>query len=265
MSEGADTVPVPRIDGERCETALELERDEAARLAERPRARQTATRIVVIGEFNSGKTSLVNALVGAPVLPTSFVAHTPCPTIITYAAKPALSGETASRRRVPIAWDRIGIGPQQGIRRLHVGVPLEQLKALRVIDTPGLALGDEVSDAQTLRACRGADKVIWCTPAMQAWKASEQRAWLTLPKGLRQRGILAVTFTDAIASQTDVDRVLARLHAEAGALFRGIVRSSAVAALGPAPHQAPTDPEQHRSRGVRAARTVVSPAMAELR
>ena len=101
---------------------------------------------------------------------------------------------------------------------------------------------------------------------MQAWKASEQRAWLTLPKGLRQRGILAVTFTDAIASQTDVDRVLARLHAEAGALFRRIVRSSALAALGLAPHQAQTDPQQQqRGRGVRAARTVVSPAMAELR
>ena len=39
-------------------------------------------RIVVVGEFNSGKTALVNALVGAPVLTPSSIVHTAHLTVV---------------------------------------------------------------------------------------------------------------------------------------------------------------------------------------
>jgi len=193
--------------------------------------RQGLVRVAVIGEFNSGKTSLVNSLLGAPVLPASFTTHTAYPTVVRFAAKPSLSAEIADRKRVPIAWNRIDGAPAEGIYRLHVGVPLDRLKTLRAIDTPGLGLGDESRDARTLRACRSADTVIWCTPAMQAWKASERHVWLTLPRAVRQRGVLAVTFMDAIRSQSDASRLLVRLNAEAGPHFRKIVTISAHGAL----------------------------------
>ena len=82
-------------------------------------------------------------------------------------------------------------------------------------------------EARTLRACRSADTVIWCTPAMQAWKASELRTWLALPPAMRQRGVLAVTFMDALPSKADAGRLLARLAADAGPHFRRIVTFSA--------------------------------------
>ena len=87
-------------------------------------------------------------------------------------------------------------------------------------------------------AARGGWKVLKthaCTPAMQAWKASEERAWLTLPKRVRERGILAVTFEDAVASPSDLGRLLMRLRAEAGAYFRKIVLASDRSALLPQP------------------------------
>ncbi|HWE18746.1 MAG TPA: dynamin family protein [Hyphomicrobiaceae bacterium] len=190
-------------------------------------ARERPVRVAVIGEFNSGKTSLVNALLGADVLPTSFITHTPYPTVIRFAAKPSLSAEIAQRRRVPFAWEHLDRSPSHHIHRLHVGMPLDRLRHLRPIDTPGLGLGDEVLEARTLRACRSADTIVWCTPAMQAWKASEHQAWLALPRAVRRRGILAVTFMDALRSQSDEGRLMARLQAEAGALFRKIVTISA--------------------------------------
>ena len=195
--------------------------------APRPGARPRPQRIVVIGEFNSGKTSLVNALLGAPVLPTSFTRHTAYPTVVGFAARPSLRAELAGRKRIAVAWNSIDSAPAQHICRLHVGMPLDRLRTLRATDTPGLGLGDEQDEARTLRACRGADTVIWCTPAMQAWKASELRSWLSLPKAVRQRGVLAVTFMDALPSQKDAGRLLARLHADAGPLFRRIVTCSA--------------------------------------
>jgi GTPase Era involved in 16S rRNA processing len=190
-------------------------------------AKERARRIVVIGEFNSGKTTLVNALLGTPVLPTSFTRHTAYPTVVGFAAKPRLRAELIGRRRVAVPWSAIDGTPAPHIRRLHVGMPIERLKALRAVDTPGFGLGDEEDEARTLCACRGAATVIWCTPAMQAWKASELRAWLGLSKTLRRRGVLAVTFMDQIRSKSDAARLMARLAADAGPLFRRIVPISA--------------------------------------
>jgi GTPase Era involved in 16S rRNA processing len=189
------------------------------------------TRIVVVGEFNSGKTTLVNALVGAPVLTPSCIAHTTHLTVVGYAAKPSLTAETANRKRTPVAWNRLDDVARDDIRRVHVGAPLERLKQLSVMDTPGLGFADSESDQRSLQPCRNADAVIWCTPAMQAWKASEERAWLALPERVRERGILAVTFGDEIASRADVDRLMERLRAEAGPYFRKVVMADECAAL----------------------------------
>ena len=110
-----------------------------------------------------------------------------------------LSAEVADRRRVASRGSASTRQLPQDTRRLHVGMPLARLRALHVVDTPGLGSGDEGGDEHTLGSA-GADAVIWCTPAVQAWKASEERAWLTLPERLRQRGVLAVTFLDAVGS-----------------------------------------------------------------
>lgn len=187
--------------------------------------------VVVVGEFNSGKTTLVNTLAGGPVLAASFIDHTTHPTVVRFATKPGLSAVTTGRRRVPVTWDAVESAALERIRELHVGAPLERLRSISVIDTPGLGFADGESDGRSLQACRRADAVIWCTPAMQAWKASEERAWRSLPGRVRARGILAVTFADEIASQVDADRLLARLRAEAGPYFRTVVMASECADL----------------------------------
>ena len=222
MSAGADSAQATRREREA--------RESAPGSGDREGKRQRPARIVLIGEFNSGKTSLVNALLGSPVLSASFVTRTVHPTVVAFAAKPSFAVEIAHRRRIRLAWDRIDHQLPQDTRWLHVGLPLERLRALRVIDTPGLGSGDEACDEHTLGICRQGDTVVWCTPAMQAWKASEERAWLTLPARVRQRGILAVTFEDAIAAPGDAERLLARLHAEAASHFSRVVMASRLSA-----------------------------------
>ena len=87
MSEGANDSP----------TGLSAPAVDIA--APRADARHGRTRIVVVGEFNSGKTTLVNALVGAPVLTPSCIARTTHLTVVGYAAKPSLTAEAANRKR----------------------------------------------------------------------------------------------------------------------------------------------------------------------
>jgi GTPase Era involved in 16S rRNA processing len=198
-------------------------------LAALKRARK---RIVVLGEFNSGKTALVNAIVGAEVLKPSFVTHTAHPTVVRFAAKSSLWAESRQGKRVPLPW---GATPEDaapdGVRRVHVGVPLSRLAGMTVIDTPGFGLADGNGPEAAQDMCRRADTVIWCTPAMQAWKASEEQVWLALPERVRRRGVLAVTFADEIASPSDTERLMARLQREAGPYFRSVVTASACTLL----------------------------------
>ena len=202
----------------------------ALRAAASARVREAAPRrlrIVVLGESNSGKTALVNAIAGAQVLTPSPVLHTAHPTVVTHAARPYHAAETSARKRI-----RLGSADDtpEGARRLHVRMPLPALQALCLVDTPPLGIADEEIDPRIPAVCRTADQVIWCTPAMQAWKASEARMWQLLPARARARGILAVTFADLIPC-ADLDRLMARLHRDAGALFGDIVPASACAEL----------------------------------
>jgi hypothetical protein len=189
-------------------------------------------RVIIIGEFNAGKTSLINSLLEKPLLPTGIVSSTAIPTVIGFAAEPRLAVEASDRRHRPLAWDdlhrlqgpTLENGVPRGIpRRLHIGLPLERLKRMRLIDTPGLAAGNAIAEAQTRRACCRADVIVWCTPAWQAWKRSEESAWLRLPQGVRRRGLLAITFADAIPSPAAADQLLRRLREAAGAYFHEIV------------------------------------------
>src|SRR5204863_4357843 len=102
-----------------------------------------------------------------------------------------------------------------------------------------------------------------CTPAMQAWKASEERAWLALPGRVRDRGILAVTFEDTIQSEADATRLLSRLNAEAGSYFRRIVMASERSAL--APLASEKDIDSKGGRSAIGARTTTGVATALLR
>jgi GTPase Era involved in 16S rRNA processing len=183
--------------------------------------RRGPARIVVIGEFNSGKTALVNALAGTCVLPASAVHHTPCPIVIGHGRKRAMTARRASGERM--ALDDIGQLNFADTTRLDVRLPLPALKGVHIVDTPGLGLGSPQDDASILKACRGADLIIWCTPAFQAWKHSERTLWLSLPRHTRRQGVLAVTFWDAVSEVADLNRLLARLHTDAGPHFRDIV------------------------------------------
>jgi GTPase Era involved in 16S rRNA processing len=181
-------------------------------------------RVVVIGEFNAGKTTLINALLGEALLPTSVVANTRLVTVVSFAASARMSLEHFDRTRATIDRAMLARPAAQVARRLHIALPHAALKTLCLIDTPGLAAGDATIEHHIHRALSRADVVVWCTPAMQAWKATEQTIWLGLPERIRSKGILAITFADAIGSSGDAARLIARLNAEAGPYFAGIVR-----------------------------------------
>ena len=106
--------------------------------------------------------------------------------------------------------------------RLDVGLPAPSLKALEILDLPGLAdaaFDSGISAADTHRV----DAIVWCTVSTQAWKESERSAWADLPPRLKARGILAVTHWDLLRDPEDQAKLLARLEAEVGHLFVDVI------------------------------------------
>lgn len=192
-------------------------------------------RIAIIGEINSGKSSVANLLAGLESLPTAVICNTRFPTLLYYAREPEVwtAGENGKRERV---YGGRGV-PQQSIFRIEVGLPSPRLREIQILDLPGLSdpmLGGPAVDL----AAHHVDAAVWCTMSTQAWKESERTAWSALPPRLRTRGLLASTHCDLLHDPADRRKLLARLRHEAGTSFRSIVLLStleALASMGKAP------------------------------
>jgi hypothetical protein len=185
-----------------------------ARAAGRP------MRLGILGESNCGKSSLANLLAGVATLPALPVANTRLPTLLTYAPAPFVMAVYENGERITLS----ASAPAQrsAMKRLEVGLPASILRSVEILDFPGSA-------NVLLPAWRhdplgyGVDAAIWTTVATQAWRESERTYWLALPKAIRSRSVLAVTFCDMIAGgESDLKKLQARLDQSARPHFREI-------------------------------------------
>ncbi|MBK6870633.1 MAG: dynamin family protein [Kineosporiaceae bacterium] len=144
--------------------------------------------LVVAGEFKQGKSSLVNALIGAPACPVDDDIATAVPTYVRYApeagANLIFDGDPPRREPIPIAdirrhvveggradTDTAAGAPVAGV---EVMVPRTMLSGgLVVVDTPGLGGLGSVHAAATLAATSMADAVLFVTDASQELTRSE--------------------------------------------------------------------------------------------
>jgi GTPase SAR1 family protein len=185
-------------------------------------------RIAVIGEFNSGKSTLTNLLVRIESVPTAVISNTCIPTLLYHAPEPTILAVYHDGRREKLrASSRTS---SQDIFRLEVGLPSERLRAFQILDLPGLADARFDGSIEDL-ACHAADIALWCTLSTQAWKESERAAWEEVPARVRGRGLLVATHCDLLHDDADLGKLLHRLRDEAGSSFRDIMPISTVEAL----------------------------------
>jgi GTPase SAR1 family protein len=185
-------------------------------------------RLAIIGEFNAGKSTLTNLLVRIESLPTAVVSNTCIPTLLYHAPEPEVCAVYHDRRR---EWLRISSQPSsRNIFRLEVGLPSDRLRAVQILDMPGLA-DARFDGASADLTPHSADAALWCTRSTQAWKESERVAWEQIPARLRSRGLLVATHCDLLRDASDLAKLLRRLRDEAGSSFRDISPISTVKAL----------------------------------
>jgi hypothetical protein len=182
-------------------------------------------RLAIMGEGNSGKSTLANLLLGNAIIPTLQLPNTRIPTLLRFSANPAISAMMAGGGRQPLAQGAI---PQGEITGVDVGLPIDHLQAVEILDFPGFAdpwLGYGSMDVAGHRV----DATIWCTFSTQAWKESERAAWQALPPRMRSYAVLAVTNADLLRKE-QAEKVLARLGKITSADFDATVLVSSLKA-----------------------------------
>lgn len=168
------------------EVAILAEDTGAASLAGRlrsdriPRLDDERFHLVVLGEFNHGKTTFVNALLGAPVLPTGV---TPTTAVIHH----VVHGETPHAKAVgeneehdvPVEqvadYEVGGKAAEQEVRYLQVDYPAAILEGgVVLVDTPGVNDLNSTRAEITYSYLPKADAILFLLDAGQILKESER-------------------------------------------------------------------------------------------
>jgi Dynamin family len=162
--------------------------DTATRLTAARRAlADPVLHVVVAGEFKQGKSSLVNALVGAAVCPVDDDVATAVPTYVRHGAQPEANllfeAETPRRETIPLTDVRRYVveGGETGaaaddvrMTGVEVRIPRKILAGgLVLVDTPGVGGLASPHAAASLAAVSMADAVIFVTGAAQELTSSE--------------------------------------------------------------------------------------------
>jgi GTPase Era involved in 16S rRNA processing len=115
--------------------------------------------VVIAGEFNSGKSTLINALVGARLLDTGNLPTTDCITVLSHSNEVS-SDQNQNHQYAP------------GI--LHYAVDLTLLRDMNLVDTPGTnALTNHT--AKTMNLLPKADCILFVTSADRPFPESERK------------------------------------------------------------------------------------------
>ena len=177
-------------------------------------------RLVLMGEFSSGKSTLSNILLGGPTLPMQITATRLPPVHITYGEPGAFAlGRDGVRREVDLS-DLGKLTPDE-IQSLHLTMISDTLELCDLIDMPGIS--DPNMPADTWDAVvRSSDHVIWCTHATQAWRQSEAAAWDRMREATSGLNLLLITQFDKLRNPRDRSRVLSRVVTETTGKFTAV-------------------------------------------
>lgn len=197
---------------------------------------ETPLLVTVMGEFSSGKSSFVNAFIGADVAPTGITPTTATINVVRYGRERGGRIIASDGTTLALAWDDFmthlkALTPDaaRAIDRVEILVPLPQLEKINIVDTPGLNSIQPEHEATARAFIAKADAVVWVFTANQGGKASEKKALQSIrDEGKRVLGVM--NKADQL-SESEVTEVTTFIRGQLGELVEAIVPVSARNAL----------------------------------
>ena len=192
--------------------------------------------VTVMGEFSSGKSSFVNAFIGADVAPTGITPTTATINVVRYGRERGGRVVTAGGQVAELGWDALmahlrALTPEEAraIDRVEILLPLPQLEKIHIVDTPGLNSIQPEHEATARGFIARADAIVWVFTASQGGKASEKRALQSIrDEGKRVLGVL--NKADQLSPE-DAAEVVQFITGELGGMVEAVVPFSARRAL----------------------------------
>jgi small GTP-binding protein len=153
--------------------------DAVARVASLSAERSRPVRVAIVGEFNAGKSTFINALIGAEIAPMGVLPTTATLHHLRYApdaiARIFFSAADDPPERIVAVGDlRAALKSVAGVSRVEILLPIASLTRVEILDTPGFNAPDASHTAAARAAFEEADAAIWLLDAGQPMKQSER-------------------------------------------------------------------------------------------
>ena len=172
--------------------------------------------LAIVGEFSTGKSTFINAVLGSCVLPSSARPTTAAINRIIWgeAASATVFLKDAPAATIPVGelaeyiTERKNPGNKKCVTSVEIRYPLELLRdGITLLDTPGIASLFQAHTDITYQIIPSCDAVLLLTSATMPYSASEKEFLTTLKEQLAGKVFLVINKIDQL-SQVEATRVI---------------------------------------------------------
>lgn len=186
--------------------------------------------IAVVGQFSSGKSSFLNAILQDEILPTGVVPVTAKPTYIKYAPNKMLKARFKDGREAYYDISELEAFVDQrlslkDVKNLTIYLPNEILKKVSFVDTPGLNSRSDADTLETKMVLKEASGLIWISLIDNAARKSELDELSLIPSSLKQNSICLLNQKDKL-NESEISNVLTHAKTTYESYFNNILAIS---------------------------------------
>ncbi|MCH5314057.1 MAG: dynamin family protein [Helicobacter sp.] len=206
---------------------------------------QEPMKVAIIGQFSSGKSTFLNALLGQSILPSGITPITAKVCHIAYGSDYALeimykNGNTATK---PLSYlEQSSEAENAKIAFYKLYAPLSLLKSINFLDTPGFNSLNQSDTDTTNAVLESVDGIIWLTLIDNVGKQSEKDIILSHIKRYASKSLCVLNQKDRLKNQDEIDTSLSYAKKAFNGFFEEIIAISAREAL--LSHSAPKEEAQ---------------------